>query len=772
MHENEPELESSSGVPDVHEGPETSVADENSMTTADVNIVKPARNIKGLVKPNQGDSLPSAAPEEGGNHASEPVKIEQKERKIRGLVKPETNDVPAFVKGAVRSGKQKQETSGGKQEKTSTEGMIDNVKDAQDALSRHTEDGKEANCVGEEQSSQKGKKQAEGDEAGGEEKRKAASERGSVASSSGSKNETRSGGNSQPTEEPMDSVAIARIQRELREREEKCTFSPALNPKSMQLAESKERKPLYHLDKPKVEDSQETPQKPALKIPIERQAEIVQRMSVEARVKHDEEIRKLEAELEEKNAKMIQSFSINKRSEELSNRRQAEGDVFTRLSAVDVERKRKKLQEMRSGQESLLLSSPGLSVLPKSKELAMRRSEQGDVITRLSKIDLDVKWSKIHQLKEQLSLEEASSLQEEARVDSRSRRRTEEMARKRTLQGDVITRLSGIDVEAKKARAKLMEKAARRKEDELMIKSAGGRGAGDKKSVRPKSAGAAVEGGGGEDFFERSMKFLEKKKRTLEEKRLQKQQEEAKLLSARPRMSDTSRELASSRGGGAGRAGRRSTDKEEEENKTSPSTIKSTGSHKLQEGSPNQREDRDEQHKAGKRPGKEEETKRRGEKEEEVHRANEHKEKEILLRKEMELLRQRIESLEKENQTLKEGASEKQKQIAKLKEELDTHRQEMKQKGEGQVVEHEQEQEEEDECRFGHLGADKVKEHARTCLRVALSLLSSEFNDEDSVLFANAVLTSTQACGEEELDRTNLLSLIKVIKSINGRHEH
>eukprot|EP00960_Hanusia_phi_P006080 175518-Hanusia_phi.AAC.2 len=280
------EIHLRTGVPDVHEGPETSVADENSMTTADVNIVKPARNIKGLVKPNQGDSLPSAALEEGGNHASEPVKIEQKERKIRGLVKPETNDVPAFVKGAVRSGKQKQETSGGKQEKTSTEGMIDNVKDAQDALSRHTEDGKQANCVGEEQSSQKGKKQAEGDEAGGEspplrwrgdewccessgeEKRKAASERGSVASSSGSKNETRSGGNSQPTEEPMDSVAIARIQRELREREEKCTFSPALNPKSMQLAESKERKPLYHLDKPKVEDSQETPQKPALKVSL------------------------------------------------------------------------------------------------------------------------------------------------------------------------------------------------------------------------------------------------------------------------------------------------------------------------------------------------------------------------------------------------------------------------------------------------------------------------------------------------------------------------
>ena len=38
------------------------------------------------------------------------------------------------------------------------------------------------------------------------------------------------------------------------------------------------------------------------------------------------------------------------------------------------------------------------------------QSEQGDVITRLSKVDLDVKWSKIHQLKEQLSLEEATSL--------------------------------------------------------------------------------------------------------------------------------------------------------------------------------------------------------------------------------------------------------------------------------------------------------------------------------------------------------------------------
>ena len=53
-----------------------------------------------------------------------------------------------------------------------------------------------------------------------------------------------------------------------------------------------------------------------------------------------------------------QSFSINRRSEELSNRRVAEGDVFTRLSAVDVEKKKKKLQEMKSGQESLLSSSP------------------------------------------------------------------------------------------------------------------------------------------------------------------------------------------------------------------------------------------------------------------------------------------------------------------------------------------------------------------------------------------------------------------------------
>ena len=79
---------------------------------------------------------------------------------------------------------------------------------------------------------------------------------------------------------------------------------------------------------------------------------------------------------------------------------------------------------------------------------------------------------------------------------------------RQTSQGDVITRLSGIDVEAKRARAKLMEEEARRREEELMasfltcilaalpslqVNSARGRGGADKRRCALQSARDARE---------------------------------------------------------------------------------------------------------------------------------------------------------------------------------------------------------------------------------------------------------------------------------------
>ncbi|EKX49426.1 hypothetical protein GUITHDRAFT_136092 [Guillardia theta CCMP2712] len=700
MNENETEPETNKDeryAEEEQDFPGLGVAEEDSSAATEVDTVRPTRSIKGLVKPNQDAICASSpsVPEE--NKHPEPVKVEQKQRKIRGLVKPDGGETPPFIKGVVGSGKQKHEK--GRKHGTSNEvDAVDGINNEHKDHAQATDapDGSHSNGAGEKKEpmteTEKKSSECEEGEEGGEERKRTTSERGSVASSSGSRNETRSGANAQAEEEPNDSVMIARMQREQKEREEKCTFSPALNPKSLQMAEGRERKPLYFIDKPKGEENQENiNHSPGIK---------------EAARKHQEELRKLEAEMEEKNAKMIQSFSINRRSEELSNRRVAEGDVFTRLSAVDVEKKKKKLQEMKSGQESLLSSSPGVSVLPKSKELAMRRSEQGDVITRLSKVDLDVKWSKIHQLKEQLSLEEATSLV-------------------------------------------LFFIAATRGNHRRQVNSARGRGGADRKSSRPKSAG-----GEGENFFERSMKYLEKKKAALEvpqslkrqrrlkavcqEKRLQKEEEESKILSARPKMNDTSRELASSRSSVLSQTGRRSTDAQPEQGKggkASPSAAKGKEVKREVEGGGEKREERKEARKEGGNALSEE--------------------KDVQLKKELHQLRTKIESLEKENQALKAEASKKGEQILKLEQDLQQHRKEKveaeakRKKDEGEVKEgreadegERKEKEEEQEGSQEHLDADRVKLHAKECLRVAMRLLSSEFDHDDSFLFANAALSS------------------------------
>ena len=73
------------------------------------------------------------------------------------------------------------------------------------------------------------------------------------------------------------------------------------------------------------------------------------------------------------------------------------------------------------------------------------------------------------------------------------------------------------------------------------------------------------------------MKRPRRLKVVCQEKRLQKEEEEAKILSARPKMNDTSRELATSRCSVLSQTGRRSTDAQPEQGKggkASPSATK------------------------------------------------------------------------------------------------------------------------------------------------------------------------------------------------------
>jgi hypothetical protein len=203
-----------------------------------------------------------------------------------------------------------------------------------------------------------------------------------------------------------------------------------------------------------------TMQSAKLVVTAAQEAEIVQRLTEDSVHKHNEMLRALQEREEERERRRTGKLEISAKSRELA-ARDDNVDIVTRLLEYGskTKEKRETLREEKESKE--MLGCGEVSIDEHSKLLASKWVEQGDVVTRLSKLGAEKKREKIGLVRQRISQEEAANFAAFS-LDEH----TLQLAKKRSAQGDVVTRLWKLDAEEKRNKIRQLEDTLRQQDDE------------------------------------------------------------------------------------------------------------------------------------------------------------------------------------------------------------------------------------------------------------------------------------------------------------------
>jgi len=152
---------------------------------------------------------------------------------------------------------------------------------------------------------------------------------------------------------------------------------------------------------------------------------------------------------------------LDEHSAELAKSRAAQGDVVTRLWKLDAEAKRDKMRRLEEAlREEEKVGAGAMS----SKNAAGASPVATDhVINRLAQADVEARRENLQRIAAQLREQEQAPPPEPAQV-RKSKQVSAELAAKRAAQGDVVTRLSQVDVDRKNEALQVLpqSRAARR----------------------------------------------------------------------------------------------------------------------------------------------------------------------------------------------------------------------------------------------------------------------------------------------------------------------
>ena len=239
-----------------------------------------------------------------------------------------------------------------------------------------------------------------------------------------------------------------------------------------------------------------------------------------------------------------------KRSADKTKRGTGADDVFKRLAYVDLEVRRDKFNKIIEDEERRKTGravGAGGGSADKRNQLAGRRLAQGDIFTRLGEIDVQKKkeWEEVMEAQRQAAeareaLNHSASKQSLALHCNDTRNSLKaELAAKRTAQGDVWTRLAEVDVEQWKDR---MDNSARGKKAESAI---GNTSLSADAHAKQRRSTSPVEDAVVKRLFEERTEMMLRKRREME---LKAEQELSKSTEKKVFMSEGTRRLIESSG--------------------------------------------------------------------------------------------------------------------------------------------------------------------------------------------------------------------------------